>query len=120
MDASRSQFFRELLNERKAAVLREIEPRPPEVAEREAGADDADIASEEIERGAVDRLQDRERRLLNKIEEALVRLDAGTYGVCEACGEPIDERRLMARPVATHCIDCKTEAEQLEGRRRAF
>ena len=39
---------------------------------------------------------------------------------CEACGEDIDERRLMARPVATHCIDCKTEAEQLEMRRRAF
>jgi DnaK suppressor protein len=40
--------------------------------------------------------------------------------MCEACGEEIDARRLKARPVATHCIDCKTEAEQQEARRRAF
>ncbi|HND33714.1 MAG TPA: TraR/DksA C4-type zinc finger protein, partial [Myxococcota bacterium] len=40
--------------------------------------------------------------------------DDGEYGICVACGDEISEKRLIARPVATHCIDCKTELEQLE------
>ena len=47
-------------------------------------------------------------------EEALARLEAGAYGICESCDEPISEKRLLARPVTTLCIDCKAEAEQLE------
>ena len=47
-------------------------------------------------------------------------MDDGEYGVCSSCGEEITEKRLIARPVATHCIDCKTEAEQLERRSRSF
>ena len=55
-------------------------------------------------------------RLVGKIRQALKRMDEGEYGVCVTCGEDISERRLMARPVATHCIDCKTQAEQMERR----
>ena len=66
------------------------------------------------------RLQDRETRLIRKIERAIERLDAGEYGICASCGGDISERRLLARPVATHCIDCQTETEQLERGARAF
>ena len=83
-------------------------------------SDTLDVASMESNREFNLRLQDRERRLIHKIQDALERIGDGTYGVCVACGGDIDERRLMARPVATHCIDCKTEAEQLERRQRAF
>ena len=48
------------------------------------------------------------------------RIQNGEYGACESCGEPITYSRLMARPVATLCIDCKTEAEQVERRKRVF
>ena len=59
-------------------------------------------------------MRDRERRLIYKIREALKRIDEGEYGECVVCGEEISQGRLLARPVTTHCIDCKTEAEQQE------
>ncbi len=60
------------------------------------------------------RLRDRDRRLIGKIEEALARLQTGTFGKCTACGQPISAARLRARPVTDRCIDCKTEAERVE------
>jgi DnaK suppressor protein len=120
LEQARLDVFRQLLDERKNALLRDVNATETRVEEREILPDDVDLATEESSRDFAFRLQDRERRLLHKIHEALQRVADGSYGVCEACGENIDERRLMARPVATHCIDCKTEAEQLEGRRRAF
>jgi DnaK suppressor protein len=63
------------------------------------------------------RLSDRDRRLIGKIEEALGRLQDGTFGVCTSCGKPIAAGRLRARPVTDLCIDCKTEAERGERRR---
>lgn len=87
---------------------------------RSQDADSLDVAVNESNREFNLRLADRERRLLGKIRYALRRLDEGEYGACEGCGEPITYKRLIARPVATMCIDCKTEAEQLNRSRRAF
>lgn len=88
--------------------------------QRELDADALDLAVTESNRDFALRLADRERRLLRKIQHALERIQQGEYGVCESCGAPITYPRLMARPVATLCIDCKTEMEQLERPRRAF
>ena len=121
MEADRLEFFRTLLHDRKSALLREAGAELRHLVDtRESPPDTLDVAAEETDRDFSLRLQDRERRLLHKIEEAIIRVDGGSYGVCENCGGEIDERRLMARPVATQCIDCKTEAEQMESRRRAF
>ncbi len=60
------------------------------------------------------RLRDRDRRLIGKIEEALARLETGTFGMCTVCGRPISAARLRARPVTDLCIDCKTDAERAE------
>jgi DnaK suppressor protein len=87
---------------------------------RETDADPLDLAVSESNRDFTLRLADRERRLVSKIKYALERIQAGEYGVCESCGDAITYGRLMARPVATLCIDCKTEAEQMEPRRRMF
>jgi len=76
--------------------------------------DPTDRASFESDRNFVLRIKDRERKLITKIKEALDRIDNGTYGECESCGRPISEKRLMARPVTTECIDCKTEKEEKE------
>jgi DnaK suppressor protein len=73
-----------------------------------------DQASAEIDRNFVLRLRDRERKLLKKIEDAIEKIDTGTYGICESCGQPIGLSRLEARPVTTMCIDCKTEQEEEE------
>lgn len=82
--------------------------------------DHLDLAVTESNREWTLRLADRERRLLSKIRKALQRMQEGEYGACESCGEPIGYQRLLARPVAELCIDCKTEAEQLETRQRVF
>ncbi len=87
---------------------------------RENDADPLDLAVTESNRDFTLRLADRERRLLGKIRYALERMHNGEYGTCESCGAPITFGRLMARPVATLCIDCKTEAEQMERRKRVF
>ena len=87
---------------------------------RETDSDPLDLAVTESNRDFTLRLADRERRLLVKIRYALERMGNGEYGTCESCGEPITYGRLMARPVATLCIDCKTEAEQVERRQRVF
>lgn len=60
------------------------------------------------------RIRDRERKLLSKIDEALIRIEDGTYGFCEECDEEIGLKRLEARPVTTLCIDCKTLQETKE------
>jgi DnaK suppressor protein len=59
-------------------------------------------------------MREREHGLLQKIEAALGRIRAGTFGTCLECGDPIGSARLQARPVATLCIDCKSEQEQTE------
>lgn len=87
---------------------------------RENDADPLDLAVTESNRDFTLRMADRERRLVGKIRYALERIQNGEYGVCESCGAPITFGRLMARPVATLCIDCKTEAEQVERRKRVF
>jgi DnaK suppressor protein len=60
------------------------------------------------------RLRDRDRKLITKIQQALARLEAGTFGKCTSCGKAISPARLRARPVTDLCIECKTEAERAE------
>lgn len=78
--------------------------------------DPTDRALLESNRNFTLRLRDRERKLLSKIKEAMKRIDDGTFGVCEGCGGEISEKRLVARTVTALCIDCKTVAEEEEGR----
>jgi DnaK suppressor protein len=76
--------------------------------------DEMDLASSEYLQSFTFRLRGRERMLLDKIQKALVRLDEGTFGVCEECGEKISQKRLEARPETTLCIRCKEEQERIE------
>ena len=82
----------------------------------QGGGDSVDIASLEINQTAIQKLGNREKKLLKKIDVCLQKMDDGEYGICENCGEKINPARLEARPVAQFCIDCKTELEQTERR----
>jgi DnaK suppressor protein len=82
--------------------------------ERTIGRDSIDESMEEELFSTELRLRDREKWLLGKINSAIERLDAGTIDECEDCGEKIEFRRLVARPVTTLCIDCKEEREREE------
>ena len=115
MDQKKFEFYRKLLNDRLVALVEEANRSVGDLTEQKLNLPDAiDLATEETNRDFSIRLKDRERKLIYKIKKALERLDEGTYGVCEVCGEDINERRMIARPVTTHCIDCKTEAETQE------
>jgi DnaK suppressor protein len=83
--------------------------------ERDTHADTVDLAAEESSREFALRVQEHERVLVRQIQGALRRIGHGDYGECVACGEDIAERRLMARPMAIRCIDCKTELEIRSG-----
>jgi DnaK suppressor protein len=74
----------------------------------------ADRASNETDRSLELRTRDRQRKLIAKIDAALMRLDEGTYGYCEETGEPISLRRLDARPIATLSIEAQERHERRE------
>jgi DnaK suppressor protein len=115
MERERLENFRELLNERLKALLEEAEKTVTGMTNlRDTFPDPTDRANLETDRNFLLRIRDRERKLILKIKEALARIDDGTFGICEECGEEISEERLKARPVTTLCIDCKTKAEEEE------
>ncbi len=80
-------------------------------------ADPADRATVESDRAFTLRIRDRERKLIKKILDALTRMENGTFGVCEECGDEIGVARLKARPVTRLCINCKSKQEEDEGLR---
>lgn len=116
MDQEKLLYFRGLLEGRLHALLEEAEKTVSGMGQETEGdfPDPNDRASFESDRNFVLRIRDRERKLIAKVKEALARIDDGTFGICETCGKPISEKRLMARPMTTECIECKTEAEKKE------
>lgn len=78
------------------------------------GADEIERAEAETERILTLRTLDRDRKLIKKIEYTLQKIEYGTYGICELCGALIPYQRLLARPVASLCIDCKEKQEDEE------
>jgi RNA polymerase-binding transcription factor len=79
---------------------------------RDAGDDEADTGSKAFERERELALTQNARDLLDQGERALGRIDAGTYGICESCGQPIGKARLQAFPQATLCVTCKQRQER--------
>jgi DnaK suppressor protein len=82
--------------------------------EEENFPDPTDRASLESNRNFTLRLRDRDRKLAAKVKDAMKRIENGTFGICDGCGGEIEEKRLIARPVTSLCIDCKTVAEEEE------
>ena len=72
----------------------------------------ADDATETFEQAKGVSLKRNEASLLGKVEHALQRFEQGTYGICEACGAPIDRARLKALPYALYCLDCQARIER--------
>jgi DnaK suppressor protein len=116
MDQEKLLFFKGLLEGRLRVLLEEAGKTCTDMRQDGDGdfPDPTDRASLESDRNFLLRIKDRERKLIMKVKEALDRIDDGTFGICESCGRPISEKRLMARPVTTQCIDCKTEEEKKE------
>jgi DnaK suppressor protein len=110
------KYFQTLLHEKLDELLREANRTVDGMTDAKAEnfPDPTDRASLESNRNFTLRIRDRERKLIVKIKEALGRIDDGSYGKCEECGENIGRERLEARPVTTLCIDCKSMQEAQE------
>ena len=117
MNAKMKEYFRQKLENWKNELLRESSQTLNNLqTENEAKPDMTDRASEEIDRTFELRTRDRERKLINKIDAALRRIEDGTYGYCEETGEPIGLKRLEARPVATLSLEAQEMHEKAEKR----
>jgi DnaK suppressor protein len=115
MNPQQQAYFRHKLLRWRQELLREAEDT---LASLSAGgiteADLTDRASVETDRALELRTRDRARKLISKIDQALERLDNGTYGYCEESGEPIGLKRLEARPIATLTIEAQERHERME------
>ena len=115
MKKERLAYFEELLTNRLEGLLNEAEKTVTGMTnDKNTFPDPTDRANLETDRNFLLRIRDRERKLILKIKEALARIEDGTFGICEECGEEISEERLKARPMTTLCIECKTKAEAEE------
>ena len=115
MNAKKIALFKKLLQEQRSVLIHEAQRTVSGMTDsKENFPDPTDRATLESDRNFLLKIRGRERKLILKIEEALERIEDGSFGICEKCGEDISEQRLKARPVTTHCIDCKKKEETLE------
>ena len=115
MNELQVEYFRQKLMRWRSDLLREADGTLASLSE--GGILEADItdrASVETDRALELRTRDRARKLINKIDQALVRIENGSYGYCEETGEPIGLRRLEARPIATMSIEAQERHEKME------
>ncbi len=116
MSKEELQEFQKQLTEKRDEIVRRAQQTLEQDMTLDADdlPDEMDLASSEYLQAFTFRLRGREKNLLDKIQRALERIDAGTFGICEECDEPISVKRLQARPETTLCIRCKEEQERVE------
>ena len=115
MNERQLEYFKQKLLGWKEDILRESrETVTPLQKETENHPDLADRASSETDRALELRTRDRQRKLISKIDEALRRIEDGSYGYCEETGEPIGLARLEARPIATLSLEAQERHERRE------
>jgi DnaK suppressor protein len=115
MGAKQLAHFEEILSSWKRELMDEVDRTVHHMQDEAANFPDPnDRATQESEFGLELRTRDRERKLLRKIDAALVRIEEGTYGFCDETGEEIGLKRLEARPVATLCVEAQERREMAE------
>jgi len=115
MDQENLEYFRGLLQNQLHELIEEALKTINGMTNlKDNFPDPTDRAALETDRNFLLRIRDRERKLIEKIKEALERIDNGSFGICEVCGREIGEERLRARPVTTLCIACKKKQEARE------
>ena len=109
MSKSQIKHFTKILNDWKLELSKDIDRTVSHMQDEiTAYADPNDRASQESDMALELRNRDRERKLIKKIDVTLLNISEDEYGYCNSCGEEIGLNRLLARPTATLCIDCKT------------
>lgn len=122
MDKKDSKIYKELLEKKKVELVKGIKHIAEDAlktSQREAAGDlsayslhMADMATDNYDREFALNLADNEQKILNRIETALEKIDAGTYGDCESCNKKINKVRLKAVPYAELCVPCQEKQEK--------
>jgi DnaK suppressor protein len=106
------EYFKEFLTSRLEELLSHADDTVSGMTTpKENFPDPTDRAALESDRNFMLRIRDRESKLIKKIKKALARIEDGTFGVCESCGEDITIERMKARPVTSQCIECKSKED---------
>ena len=114
--------FKIRLLEERARILSDMDKLVKESNElgKDGTMDIGDEASDLSSRQLLLSLNEADRKKLMEIDEALERIEEGTYGICEECGEPISVKRLEVKPTAIYCVECKSRLEKFEKRELAI
>ena len=115
MKKAEIEYFRRLLIEWQQQLMRRADHSIAGLLESSVHASDIlDRVALETDRDLALRMRDRESKLIRKTKAALSRIEEGTFGICDICGDEIALNRLKVRPITTYCIDCKRVQETLE------
>ena len=114
MNADQMEFFKGRLLQMQQELISNADATTNHLQEQEATPDPADRATLEEEYALELRTRDRERKLLQKIQSTLKKIEDGSYGYCEDTGEPIGVKRLLARPTATLTVEAQERRERMK------
>jgi len=114
MEREELEYFARQLQERKEQLFRQIKQYEEELhdIQREMPADSKDAAPWERRQHLLRCFIGEDRAEIQQIEQALRKIENGTYGICEECGEPIPKKRLQVRPLVLYCVQCQEELER--------
>src|SRR5689334_11694956 len=116
MNQQKLEYFRKLLLEQRRHATEELQAERATALQGDDGVEDAgDISELDLNRSTAFDLASRESQLIEEIDEALRRIDDGTYDQCARCGKPIDEERLKAMPTAKYDAECQAAIEAAQG-----
>ena len=116
MDKQKLEYFRNLLLEQRRQATEDLRADKSTALEGDDGVEDSgDMSELDLNRSTSLELADRQTHLIDEIDEALQRIEDGTYGQCVRCGKPLDEERLKAVPTARYDTECQAAIEQAEG-----
>jgi len=116
MEQQKLEYFRNLLLEQRRQATEDIQAERAAAAPGDDGVEDiGDMSESDLDRSTAFDVASRESQLVEEIDEALRRIDEGTYGQCVRCGKPIDEERLKAMPTARYDAKCQAAIEAAQG-----
>ena len=116
MDQQKLEYFRNLLLEQRRQATEDLDAERAAASPTEDGVEDTtDVSKSDLDQSTALDLASRESQVIAEIDEALRRIDEGTYGQCARCGKPIDEERLKAMPTARYDAECQAAIEVAQG-----
>ena len=116
MDKQKLEYFRDLLLEQRRQAIEDLQTDQSTALEGDDGVEDAgEMAELDLNRSTALDLADRQTHLIEEIDQALQRIEDGTYGQCVRCGKPLDEERLRAMPTAKYDVECQAAIEKAQG-----